>query len=78
MTRLWLGMAALWAGWVAAAGAAPVQESVETGSTWVKTASFEYEEGAADGTLQVQLGDDPVPVRYFEVPLEVWGEFKAS
>ncbi len=77
MTKRWWIMGMLCAG-CAVARAAPVTETVETGSSWVKTASFDYEEGAADGTLRVNLGDDPVVIRYFEVPLEVWGEFKAS
>ncbi len=70
--------AALGAGFAVAALAAPVQERMGTDSDWVHDISFEYEEGAADGTLTVRLGDDPVAVRYFEVPLEVWGEFKAA
>ncbi len=78
MTMRWIGMAALCAGLVVAAPAAPVRENVETESDWVHDVSFEYEEGAADGTLTARLGDDPVAVRYFEVPLEVWGEFKAA
>lgn len=77
MTTRWIGMAALCVG-CAAALAAPVTERVETDSTWVHDASFEYEEGAMEGTLRVKLGEDPVDVRYFEVPLETWGEFKAS
>jgi len=77
MTKQWMGIVALCA-WCAAALAVPVTERVETGSTWVKEASFEYEEGAADGTLRVKLGDDPVDIRYFEVPLETWGAFKAA
>lgn len=78
MTNKWLAMAALCAGGVAAAWAAPLTEGVETESDWVHDVSFTYEEGAAEGTLTVRLGDDPVAVRYFEVPLEVWGEFKAA
>ena len=77
MAIRWIGMAALCAGCLAAT-AAPVTERVETQSDWVHDVSFEYEEGAADGTLQVRLGDDPVAVRYFEVPVAVWGEFKAA
>jgi len=78
MTKRWTGWAAVCAGCAAAAWAAPVQERLETASDWVHDVSFEYEEGASEGTLQVQLGDDPVPVRYFEVPLPVWNEFKAA
>jgi phosphatidylserine/phosphatidylglycerophosphate/cardiolipin synthase-like enzyme len=77
MAKQWMGLVALCA-WCAAAAAAPVTETVATDSDWVHDVSFEYDEGALDGTLQVRLGDDPVPVRYFEVPLEVWGEFKAA
>jgi len=78
MAKQWMMWAALAVGFAAAAGAAPVRESVATDSDWVHDVSFEYEEGAADGTLTVRLGDDPVAVRYFEVPLETWGEFKAA
>ena len=77
MARRWLVAAALCVGQVAA-WAAPVQERLETDSDWVHDVSFEHEEGAADGTLTVRLGDDPVAVRYFEVPLTVWGEFQAA
>ena len=78
MTKRWIGMAALCAGVAAAAGAAPVRETVATDSDWVHDVSYEYEEGAADGTLTVRLGDDPVAVRYFEVPLETWADFQAA
>ena len=61
-----------------AAGAAPVQESVETDSSWVHDVVFEYEPDATEGTLTVRLGTDPVPVRYFEVPLSVWADFQAA
>ena len=77
MAIRWIGMAALCAGCLAAT-AAMVTDRVETQSDWVHDVAFEYEEGAADGTLQVRLGDDPVAVRYFEVPVAVWGEFKAA
>ena len=78
MTKRWFGMAALCAGFASAALAAPVRETVATDSDWVHDVSFEYEDGAADGTLTVRLGDDPVAVRYFEVPLVTWAEFKAA
>ena len=78
MTKRWIGMAALCAGFAAAAGAAPVRETVATDSDWVHDVSYEYEEGAADGTLTVRLGDDPVAVRYFEVPRETWADFQAA
>lgn len=73
--RWWLAAGILGAG---AAGAAPVTEQAQSDSDWVQDIAYAYEEGAADGTLTVRLGDDPVPVRYFEVPLAVWGEFKAA
>lgn len=76
MATKWWTMAAL--GVACAAAAAATTERLETGSDWVHDVSYECEEGAADGTLQVRLGDDPVPVRYFEVPREVWEEFKAA
>jgi phosphatidylserine/phosphatidylglycerophosphate/cardiolipin synthase-like enzyme len=60
------------------AAAAPIVETLDSGSTWVHDVSYEYEEGADDGTLRVRLGDDPVPIRYFEVPLSVWADFKAA
>lgn len=78
MAKQWMMWAALAVGFAAAAGAAPVRESLATDSDWVHDVSFEYEEGAADGTLTVRLGDDPVAVRYFEVPLETWADFKAA
>lgn len=78
MVKQWMTMAALAAGFAVAAGAAPVRESVATESDWVHDVSYEYKDGAADGTLTVRLGDDPVAVRYFEVPRETWAEFKAA
>jgi phosphatidylserine/phosphatidylglycerophosphate/cardiolipin synthase-like enzyme len=60
------------------APAAPIVETLDSGSTWVHDVSYEYEEGDLDGTLRVRLGDDPVPIRYFEVPLSVWADFKAA
>ena len=75
--KKWIGMAVLCAG-CALAWAAPVVERMETDSTWVHDVSFEIGEGADEGTIRVQLGDDPVPVRYFEVPRTVWEEFKAA
>ena len=71
-------MAALGAVWAAAAWAAPVRETLDTASEWVHDVAYEYEDGAANGTLSVRLGTDPVPVRYFEVPREVWAEFQAA
>ncbi|MGB4047149.1 MAG: phospholipase D-like domain-containing protein [Kiritimatiellia bacterium] len=78
MTKHWLmiGLAGLFLG--AGAWAAPVQEAVETDSTWVHDVVFEYEPDATEGTMTVRLGEDPVPVRYFEVPLSVWADFKAA
>ena len=78
MVKRWRMGAALVAGFAAAAWAAPVRETVDTASDWVHDVAYEYEDGAADGTLTVRLGDDPVPVRYFEVPREVWAEFQAA
>ena len=77
MTKRWIGMAVLCAGCLAAS-AAMVTDRVATESDWVHDLSFECEEGAADGTLTVRLGDDPVPVRYFEVPVATWNELKAA
>ena len=78
MVKQWMMWVVLAVGFAAAAGAAPVRESVATDSDWVHDVSFEYEEGAADGTLTVRLGDDPVAVRYFEVPKETWADFQAA
>ena len=78
MGRTWMAWAGMCVGWAVAVGAAPVEESIDTGSTWVHDVRFEYEEGAADGTLRVRLGDDPVEVRYFEVPLATWREFQQA
>ena len=75
--RGWIWMAA-WAGVAAAAWAAPVRETLDAQSDWLHDVSYECEDGAAEGTLTVRLGDDPVDIRYFEVPLEVWNEFKAA
>jgi len=74
--RGWIWMAA-WAG-VAAAWAAPVRETLDAQSDWLHDVSYECADGATEGTLTVRLGDDPVAIRYFEVPLEVWNEFKAA
>ena len=76
--KRWIGVAALAAGFAAAAWAAPVRETLDTASEWVHDVAYESEDGAADGTLTVRLGDDPVPVRYFEVPREVWADFQAA
>ena len=73
----WIWMAA-WAGVATAAWAAPVRETLDAQSDWLHDMSYECEDGAAEGTLTVRLGDDPVAIRYFEVPLEVWNEFKAA
>ncbi len=67
----------IWAGSLPVV-AGMVTESIETGSTWLHDVSFEYEEGGEAGTLRVRLGKDPVSIRYFEVPLSVWEEFKAA
>ena len=75
--RGWIWMAA-WAGVAAAAWAAPVRETLDAQSDWLHDVSYECADGAADGTLTVRLGDDSVAIRYFEVPLEVWNEFKAA
>jgi len=77
MNKRWMGWMVLCA-WCGAAWAAPMVDRVETGSSWVKEASFEAEEGASDGILKVQLGDDPVLLSYFEVPISVWKAFKTS
>ncbi len=55
-----------------------VREELPDTSEWIHDVVFEYEAGAADGTLAVRLGSDPVTVRYFEVPLTTWADFKAA
>lgn len=77
MKMRWMGMVVLCA-WCGVTWAAPIADSVETGSSWVKQASFIRDDGAAEGTLKVQLGHDPTELSYFEVPLRVWEEFKAA
>jgi phosphatidylserine/phosphatidylglycerophosphate/cardiolipin synthase-like enzyme len=77
MNKRWMVWMALCA-WCGAAWAAPIEDRVETGSSWVKQASFIAEEGASDGILKVQLGEDPVNLSYFEVPIAVWEAFKAT
>lgn len=77
MTRHPLAIAVLLA-CAAAAAAAPLTERLDTGHEWLRDVAFEYEEGDAAGTLHLCLGSDPAPIRYFEVPLDVWNEFKAA
>lgn len=77
-----MGKAGRWmaaAVWALGAAAAPAAvETLETGSTWVHDVAYDSPEGAADGTLTVRLGTDPVAIRYFEVPREVWRAFQAA
>ncbi len=77
MRKQWLVLAALWGG-CGLAQAAAVVEQLATGSDWIHDVTYTYEEGAGDGTLTVRLGDDPVPVRYFEVPVATWNELKTA
>lgn len=78
MAKRWMAMAALLGLGCWAATAATVKESFETGSSWVRDASFEHEEGEESGTMRVRLGNDPVFIRYFEVPRATWEGFKAA
>jgi phosphatidylserine/phosphatidylglycerophosphate/cardiolipin synthase-like enzyme len=78
MAKRWMAMAALLCAGCAAAQAATVTDHLESGSSWVHDVSYIYEEGESAGTLQVRLGRDPATVRYFEVPLAVWEDFKAA
>lgn len=58
---------------------APVRETVESDSSWLAEISFEREDSADDaGILGVRLATDPTPLRYYEVPVEVWEAFKAA
>ncbi len=78
MATRWMKMAALGLVLAAAAWAAPARESMESESDWLRDITFECAEEAAEGTLLLRLGDDPVFIRYFEVPRAVWEEFKAA
>lgn len=78
MAKRWMAMAALLCAGGAAALAATVTDRLETGSSWVHDVTFDYEEGEDAGTLRVRLGRDPATIRYFEVPLAVWEDFKAA
>ncbi len=78
MARRW--MCGIGAGLVlmGAVQAETVVETLDSQSSWVRDVSFEYEPGEDTGTLRVRLGRDPVGLRYFEVPLEVWADFQSA
>lgn len=72
------GMAVAWS-----AGAEMRTERLEGGeeSSWLRNVSFEFDgaEGeSGTGMLQMNLGDDPLAVRYYEVPVAVWREMQAA
>ena len=76
MARRWMAMALLACFACAARGAAT--ETLDSGSTWIHDVTYDRAEGGETGTLRLRLGNDPTFIRYFEVPLAVWEEFKAS
>jgi len=58
---------------------APVRETVESDSSWLAEISFEREApGDEAGILGIRLANDPTPLHYYEVPVEVWEAFKAA
>ena len=62
-----------------AAAAAPVRETLAADGSWLSDISYERENPAdTAGILSLRLGDDPTPVRYYEIPVEVWEDFKAA
>jgi phosphatidylserine/phosphatidylglycerophosphate/cardiolipin synthase-like enzyme len=73
--------------WAAAAVAAERTETMgaEDASTWLHGISFTYDDaeeeaagGEVTGVLGLTLGKDPMPVRYYDVPLSVWRDFQAA
>ncbi len=60
--------------------AAPCRETADSDSTWVHDLAFDFDDASPEetGVLTLRLGDDPTPVRYFEVPRSLWDEFRAS
>jgi phosphatidylserine/phosphatidylglycerophosphate/cardiolipin synthase-like enzyme len=62
-----------------AAPADPVVESFAPDGSWIASVSYERESpDDSSGVLSLLLGDDPEPVRYHEVPVDVWEAFKAA
>lgn len=78
MATRWITLFALLCAWIATATAAPVTNHLDTGHDWLRDVAFVSEDGEDAGTLQLRLGDDPALIRYFEMPLTVWEEFKAA
>ena len=76
-TPLFCCLAALLA---AAALAAPVRETADSDSTWVRDLAYEFDDANPEdaGVLTLRLGDDPTPVRYFEIPRSLWDDFRAA
>ncbi|MBR6023133.1 MAG: KTSC domain-containing protein [Kiritimatiellae bacterium] len=59
------------------ASAGPVGDSVDIADSWISSISYERDApDAPTGVLTVTLATDPDPLRYFEVPVDVWEEFK--
>ncbi|NLB66708.1 MAG: KTSC domain-containing protein [Lentisphaerae bacterium] len=53
-------------------------ERLDVDHDWLRDITYEREADEATGTLSLRLGNDPALVRYFEMPVEAWEEFKAS
>ena len=61
------------------AHAESVRDSLDIADSWLASIAYEREfPDAPAGILTVTLATDPDPLRYFEVPVEVWEEFKAA
>ncbi len=65
-------------GTVCAVLAAAEPERMESGSSWIRDVSYERAPDGETGTLRLRLGDDPVFIRYFEVPADVWEAFRTA
>lgn len=76
--KRWIWMAAWLSAVVLTFAAVPEVESLEANSSWVRDVTYERDPDGEAGTLRLRLGRDPVFLRYFEVPVEVWEEFKAA
>ncbi|MBP1589613.1 MAG: KTSC domain-containing protein [Kiritimatiellae bacterium] len=50
-------------------------------SSWLRNVAFAYDDAegeAAVGELSLNLGNDPLGVKYYDVPLALWREFAAA
>lgn len=78
MATRWMTQLALLCAWTAIAAATPVTDRLDSEHDWLRDVAYACEEGEDAGTLQLRLGQDPALIRYFEVPVAVWEEFKAA